>query len=553
MASTDIDQRHITLFDNADKNLGDIRLSTGRVYRGQIVNSKGAPIAEATVTCSAHRFIGRGSAGVIAGTREVITDNEGRFVTPTLPLAIPHVQASAVGFAMKAFDTAKLIAATDGELGILKLAGDDPIEGTIVDKNLQPLPGISVQVRGLVATTDERGRFALRGLVGTTRQPISIRAEGFAPLSWLTTKTSNGYECVDFTEFQLNPRALTSAAYQKALSSPMTMQRLQIQLRREGMIFGNAVDEETGEPITLSRVVLCNFARKPNGKVVLSLCRKSHFTQPTAGKFVVGYPVPNEYHLTVSANGYEDAEAFTPKVSELQRVDGIEIKMRRKGDVPASTIVAQHIRGVVKDDGDELKNARVALWRRPRNLPAIATRLIRGRTSVGDGSVVTSHMLTGPEFSLEAPVQDPNWYVLVETPDRIVALHGPIDVAKGETQQVEIETRACGRVEGVVSNASSVDVPLWVVLFSGLGIQYEVPIQSNGRFELTNVFPGDYGLKVGCDSILDSDLGDFPYRDRPDEESFRLMKRPSNPWKRAVKISVEEAQTVSIRPIKFER
>jgi hypothetical protein len=553
LASTDIDTRHITLFVNADKDLGDIQLSSGRIYRGQIVDSKGERIAGATLTCSGHRYIGRGSAGVIAGSPEVTTNSEGRFVTPPLPLAIPHIQAAAVGFALKTFDAAQTVDAVDGDLGTLTLATDVPIEGEIVDEIGQPVAGISFRAGVVAATTDEKGRFTLRGMVSTTKQPFVIRGNGFAPLTWLITKTSNGYECVDVTEFQLNPRSITPAAMQKAMSSPLKMQQLKIPLRREGKIFGKVVDAETGEPITLSRVVLCNFARKPSGEVVLALCRQSHFTQPRPGEFVVGYPVPNEYHLALSADGYEDAEAFTPKVSRLNRVDGIDIKMRRKGDVPAPTIVTQHIRGVVKGSKDELKNARVALWQLPRKLPAIATRLIRGRTTVGDGYVVTSQMLDRTEFALEAPVQDANWYVLVETPDRIVALHGPVDLAKGETQQVDIETRRGGRVEGVVSNASSVDVPLWAVLFSSLGIQYEVAVQADGRFEFTNVFPGDYGLKVGCDSLLDSDLGDFPYGARPDEETFQLMKQPSQPWQRAVKVKVKEAQTANIRTINFER
>lgn len=558
LASTYVDKRHIVPFINADKDLGDIQLSRGHRYRGQVVGPQGQPIERATITCTAHRFLGRGSSDFIDGSHEVITNSEGRFVTPPLPDGVPLIRISAEGFASAAFGRIPIENAKEGDLGTLRLVPDSPLEGTVIDEDGQPVTGVSIQAIGQAVTTDKQGRFALRGITAAARTPLSIRGNGFTPLFWLITNNPDGYECVDITDFQLNPQAVTPAAVQQAMSSPMKMKRLTIPLRREGEIRGSVVDAETGEPITLSRIVLCNFVRNPDGEVVLSLCRLSHFAQPSPGKFVVGYPIPDAYHLAISAEGYEDAEAFTPAVTRLERLDGIKIKMRRKRDVPAPVVATQRIQGVVAGDADKLENSRATLWRLPRKLPAAATRVIRGRTTVGDGSAVSSQMLTGATFSLEAPVQDANWYVLVDTPDRILALHGPIDVAHGEIERVEIEPRECGRVEGVVGNSRTVDIRLWAILFSDLGIQYEVPVREDGRFEFANVFPGDYGLKVGSDALLDSDLGTFadnpfPMSDEPPAKSIQLLKQPSEPWKRAIRVQVEATRTTSVGSINFAK
>ena len=54
------------------------------------------------------------------------------------------------------------------------------------------------------------------------------------------------------------------------------------------------------------------------------------FEQPESGHFRIPYSDPDEYHLTLSADGYHDAEAFTPKVSELKLIEGIVVKLKKK-------------------------------------------------------------------------------------------------------------------------------------------------------------------------------------------------------------------------------
>ena len=153
-----------------------------------------------------------------------------------------------------------------------------------------------------------------------------------------------------------------------------------------------------------------------------------------------------------------------------------------------STIAAPRLRqtivGTLKDHGILIEGARVGLWAVPRATDAENAFVIRGRTTVGDGYVFASTILKDGHFSLDVPYQGDGWYVLVETPERIASLHGPITVGKGEIKSAELVPRTGGRLDGFVTNHSSVAVPLFAVLFSRLGIQYETRVKPDGAFEL---------------------------------------------------------------------
>ena len=187
----------------------------------------------------------------------------------------------------------------------------------------------------------------------------------------------------------------------------------------------------------------------------------------------------------------------------------------------------------------------------PRATDAENAFVIRGRTTVGDGYVFASTILKDGHFSLDVPYQGDGWYVLVETPERIASLHGPITVGKGEIKSAELVPRTGGRLDGFVTNHSSVAVPLFAVLFSRLGIQYETRVKPDGAFELANVYPGIYGLKVGSDVILDTELPEFD-EGMTLEEQLEIGLRPSQPWRRAIRVIVKEGEDLNGIAVDFE-
>ncbi len=226
--------------------------------------------------------------------------------------------------------------------------------------------------------------------------------------------------------------------------------------------------------------------------------------------------------------------------------------MKRKGEaVEDKPKLHQRIVGTVKDGDGLLKNVRIALWGLPRKKNAVSASIIRGRTTIGDGNVIASKMLKDGRFSLQAPYQRDDWYLLVETPQRIVAVHGPIALAKGESKTVEVATRTGGEVRGRATNSSSVNTPLWAVLFSNVGIQYETPVKDDGSFAFKDVYPGDYGLKVGCDSILDSEVPTRSVKNMPLKTRLTSSLKPGAPWKRATRVTVEEGKVTEGLLIEF--
>jgi len=227
---------------------------------------------------------------------------------------------------------------------------------------------------------------------------------------------------------------------------------------------------------------------------------------------------------------------------------------RKNGSKDNAGILTQRLYGTAKDNGRLICNARVALWKLPGKPNAVNAKIIRGRTSTGDGFVIQSQILRDGHFSLDVPYQDNNWYLLVEAPKGVVAVDGPFDVAKGDAKKVEVELRKPGAIRGSVTNNSSLQyVPLWVVAFSELGIQYETRVAANGNFAIDNVFPGQYGLKVGCDAMLDSEVPDTSERNLGISKRLEISRMPSAPWARATRVIVEEGSIADSIRLEFTR
>jgi hypothetical protein len=328
----------------------------------------------------------------------------------------------------------------------LVLKPDRPIHGLVRNEQGEPISDIEVSANGIAVKTDQQGRFVLRGLGEDATFQLKVFVDGYAPIDWGVTATPDGFEYVEVGEKPSIAGSQNAEAYKKAMEEiTVRVPSLQITLQREAQIQGHVVDAVTNEPVTISRIVLCTFTRKENGEVVLDGCRIPRFAQPEPGRFSVGYFYPTEYHLTVSAEGYDDAEAFTPRVDSLEPINGIVVRMRRKSEAAESGAkLNPQIRGIVTDEAIPLEGARIALWTVPQETNAVNAKIVRRRTTTGDGYVFASQPLDRGSFSLDVPYQSDDWYLLVETPRRIVALKGPIAIGAGETKSVELKTRASG-------------------------------------------------------------------------------------------------------------
>lgn len=543
---TYVDQRHLSLFEEATTDIGEIVMDLGRSYSGRVVHQDGKPIAGAIVAFNINRFQPGSTWIPISDEAEVLTDEHGRFKTTCLGGGIPWIGCHAQGFQYAYYSRSQFAkVALNGQLPDLILHPEFPIHGIVRNETGEPLAGVTLSESNRESTTDQAGKFTLHGLGSHSRFQCQIVEAGYASVNLLVEVVDNRLEILDLNEARHIEERTADHTLVPGLrrAAKRYMSRLEITLLREATIQGQVVDAETNQPVKFSRIVLCGFSRNDNGEVILDGCHASNANQIQPGLFSLTYSKPREYHLTVIADGYEEGEAYTPSVTTLLPIDGIVVKLKRKGSIANAPVVAkQTIVGTIQLGGEPIDAVRAAIWTKPRATDIVNANVIRGRTSIGDGYVWDTQMLNHGEFTLDVSHPADHWYVLVETPKRVVALEGPFAISTGETKSIELHSRRSGSLRGEVrSDQPAIGESLYAILFSDLGLQYETRVAVDGSFEFLSIFPGSYGLKIGTDAIIDSEIPGHN-EDLSEEECWKWNQVPSDPWKRAIKVEVCEGE-----------
>ena len=247
-----------------------------------------------------------------------------------------------------------------------------------------------------------------------------------------------------------------------------------------------------------------------------------------------------EYHLTVGAAGYHDAEAFTPLVSELKPVEAIVIRLRKKLKGTVSDVARQTISGTVTRDGKPVKVGWVGLWRLAGDGNETNVDILRGRTVSARPTVCASATIYEGQYRLDVPYQDDAWYLAVEEPDQALTQIGPVSIGLNETQRRDIVCGKAGGISGRLKNVpSDWQGQLWIVAFTRTGVWLETRADEEGRFSFALLPPGEYGLKVGHDAYHDSEV---PQPSDDAERWKKAFETNANPWKRAAVVQVEPGQ-----------
>ena len=330
------------------------------------------------------------------------------------------------------------------------------------------------------------------------------------------------------------------------------VKELAVVLTPEAWIEGCAVDAETGERVRLQQVVVCTFDRKANGEVVLSGCHSSSFEQPEIGRFRIPYTYPCEYHLTLSAEGYHDAEAFTPNVTELRLIEGIVVRLRRKNEGTVPDVPKQTISGTVTCAGRPVMAGWAALWRMRRGSNVVNTWILRGRTVAGDPICYSSTLIHNGSYVLNVPYQHDAWYVVVEEHGHALTQVGPVPIGVNENRRLDIGCTEGGSIRGRVKDMpAGWEGHLWAVAFTNTGIQVETRMTPTGEFRFDRLPPEEYGVKVGHDAYSDSEVPQYaPHSSEDDwrqpskEEWKRLTGQKADPWLRAKRVTVESGRDV---------
>ena len=513
-----------SVYPGTDYDLGRIQVEKGRVFSGQVLDWDGKPVRGAIVEYGVLRLVLGHTADEVLPTRKLATDAGGRFRTPPLPVGlltidvyVPERQRAGWGWDL-------IAPGGEEELKPVRLKKDVPIAGTVRDEQGQPITGAIIGANDHPEVySNDAGQYVLHGFGPAPELQVHVSKPGYVFINRVAEQKPDGW------------RYAAVGPGDHPWTGPV--RQLDFVMKREAWVAGRAIDAETGEPVRLQRVVMCRFDRQPDGHILLSSCLSADFQQPHSGEFRIHYPFPDEYHLTFTAEGYDDAEAFTPKVDHLQTIEGLIVKMKRQTGAEKATVRSQRISGMVTRDGQPVKTGWVGLWGLQGTENVVNSPMMRGRTVERERIVYRSALIENGRYTIEIPNPGNDWYVVAEEPGRAITQVGPITIAPEEYKTLDIQCVEGGRISGHVD-----DIPagwagsVWVIAFTRTGVRTEARIDATGNFSLANLPPGEYGLKAGYDGFRDSEV--------PEKETPKDWKTPTQPWRRATVVTVESAREI---------
>jgi hypothetical protein len=520
-----------SVFAGMDFDLGEIRVDRGRVYYGQVLDVDGKSPSDAEATCRVCVCYLGHTVYTIGPDYHLALDSEGRFRTP--PVLVGYANISVVA-PERRLAWQELLVQPGGEetLDPIRLERDVPIQGTVQDEQGRPIADSAINASGHKTNSDSDGRFTLHGFGPNPHFQLQLRKEGYVFINRSITIRDDGIYWSDVRDHASTGR------------NPTKQLDIVVQQQPVAWIEGKATDAETGKPVQLDKVVICFFERKANGDIVFNGCRSPNFEQPEVGKFRVPYSSPDEYHLTFSAADYFDGEAFTPKVTELKKIEGIEVKLKKKGEDTNAVIPKQTISGTISRNGKPVNMGWVGLWLRQGETDVVNAYILRGRTVVGDPIYCANAPIQEGKYRLDVLHPNDAWFVVVEEPGQPITQIGPLKIELNENKQLDISCTAGGSISGRVKNVP----PGWegclrVVAFNKMtGLRKEIRVGADGGFCIKLLPPGEYGLKVGHDAYKDSEVPRAKeHKDIPRE----AWDTKSDPWKRATVVNVQADREIS--------
>jgi hypothetical protein len=350
----------VTVFPNRANDLGDIALWKGRRLQGHVLDLDGKPRAGVRVIAESARYALCHSSNPI-GTWETTTEGDGSFVTHPLPLGVVYVKAMCAERQLAETTTKIVPGSGDQRLDPIRLQKDQPLVGIVVDEQGQPIEGVDVssQIPVPRVVSDKTGRFPIRGYgPGMPFSPDFVKAGYFddLPGGW-------------FNDLKVD-RATSSVTFTLKKAVPFE---------------GRVVDAETGKPVAIRRIGLCDAVRKPDGKIETTRCALLKFQQPEPGHFRAALTRRGDYLLTVMAEGYDNFEEFVPGDTR-----GSARTFRLRKEIPNQPEqVSQHLEaadnglrqervaGIIRYRGKPVADAWVSLcpaWAKEENLMNAAVR-----------------------------------------------------------------------------------------------------------------------------------------------------------------------------------
>jgi hypothetical protein len=260
------------------------------------------------------------------------------------------------------------------------------------------------------------------------------------------------------------------------------------------------------------------------------------------------------FHLSFHAQGYKEAEYSTPRIDRQVDLKNIEVKLKRTPGATGARSYGLH--GVVTRGGKPVARGWIALALVDRGTPnAPNADVLRGRTTTSPMNVVDEGAITNGEYTLHARGPGKHHVLLVYEPGQAPTLVSNVSIDEQEMASLDIACVPGGDLEGrVPSVPDALRGQLWAVGFSRAGFRAETRVQPDGSFRFTNLPPGEYGVKIGLEGIMDREVrlaGEGKPSDyKPTKEEVEAWQKafeaPADPWQRAALGTVRARETAHI-------
>ncbi|UCF66447.1 MAG: carboxypeptidase regulatory-like domain-containing protein, partial [Acidobacteriota bacterium] len=396
---------------------------------------------------------------------EAITDADGAFAVADLAPGRYDVEVSRRGFAkllQRAADVPEGVAQVD--LGTLRLAPGEVVEGFVANPQGEPLEGVMVSV-------SKPGGMMI-SMPGMARGEPDART---GPDGWFVVDRLQAGEQINLTVDRPGYVEQRLGGIKPPLDQP-----LHLELDLSSTLSGIVLDPE-GEPLAGADVTLDRRVSGGFGGNVMVMLRRDSETTDSQGRFVFEDLEPGKVTLAAVAPGYQKAERSEIEVPEGEDVEGIELPL------DAGAFIVGQVR---------LSDGRPAAGARVRELREGQERFgLDSVTADGDGFYRLDGITPGT-VNIEAKHQD-----VLRTVREIEARAG--------ANELDLVFEGGIDVSGiVVSTAGAPVAGAWVQL-APAGRPWggpETTADARGAFRIAGVRDGDYVVRASADGF--APLGD---------------------------------------------
>lgn len=431
------------VLNSAAKSLPPLRMTSGLTMRGRIVDEDRRPVADASISATAHESRLSDTAAE-AKKRSASSDKSGSFQLTGLEAGNYKLLAQHDGYAARTVPTTQVDASLLNRVVEIELFRGSFLVGRVIDSAGHAIAGATVGSSSgmdlqLKIVCDNKGAFRIGPFARTTGVTLSATAAGFSPRQ----------------AFFVVPQA-----------------DIALVMARNGSLRGQVLDADSGEPLRNFELA---FHRRP-GELRSSEYPGSRTFQPDEGRFDWPGIFPGSWTITAQAPGYQPLQVpgifipqgGSPEPLMLALHKGKELRGRVFDKLTGVPVVAATVG--YEDQPLPIYRAMLAVQPRPVQTDARGTFVLQGLPA----GQITLH---------------------VNAPGYAYMKH---QVSVDETALVEIGLVTGVSISGRLLSADGVTPEKGMVYLGDVttGIGVGIPTGDDGSFVFRQLQPGHYRISA---------------------------------------------------------